>query len=248
MGFSLLAHALAAGPPPVEANTALSDFGLSVAATAVGAVQGALMVVDEPDYDVVGVVVIAACLGFGGGIVRDMLTGTIPPDALRTPWFTVTVILAAFITTFLHHWFRRLGRLLFLADALVMGLFGAVGAEKALLVGLSPFIAVVLGSVVAVSGGILADLMMGRHPAILKPGKPNALAALVGVLVFVVLTEHFKVHTNLATAVDVAVVVALRVLVDWKGIVTPTAADITPGLLERIDERAVEPGEDEDQR
>lgn len=248
MGFSLLAHALAAGPPPVEANTALSDFGLSVAATAVGAVQGALMVVDEPDYDVVGVVVIAACLGFGGGIVRDMLTGTIPPDALRTPWFTVTVMVAALVTTFLHHWFRRLGRLLFLADALVMGLFGAVGAEKALLVGLSPFIAVVLGSVVAVSGGILADLMMGRHPAILKPGKPNALAALVGVLVFVVLTEKFKVHTNLATAADVAVVVALRVLVDWKGIVTPTAAEITPGLLERLDERAVESGEDEDQR
>ena len=67
-------------------------------------------------------------------------------------------------------------------------------------------------------------------------------------LVFVVLTEHFKVHTNLATAIDVVVVVALRVLVDWKGIVTPTAAAITPGLLERIDERAVEPGEDEDQR
>ena len=78
MGFSLLAHALAAGPPPVEANTALSDFGLSVAATAVGAVQGALMVVDEPDYDVVGVVVIAACLGFGGGIVRDVLTARVP--------------------------------------------------------------------------------------------------------------------------------------------------------------------------
>ena len=55
-------------------------------------------------------------------------------------------------------------------------------------------------------------------------------------------------HTNLATAIDVVVVVALRVLVDWKGIVTPTAAAITPGLLERIDERAVEPGEDEDQR
>lgn len=246
MAFSLLAHALAAGPPPVEANTALSDFGLSVAATAVGAVQGALMVVDEPDYDVVGVVVIAACLGFGGGVVRDMLTGTIPPDALRSPWFTLTVIVAAFLTTFLHHWFRRMGRLLFLADALVMGLFGAIGAEKALLVGLSPFIAVVLGSVVAVSGGILADLMMGRHPAILKPGKPNALAAMVGVLLFVVLAQHFKVHTNIATAVDVVVVVALRILVEWKGIVTPTAAELTPSLLERIDERAVEPGDDED--
>jgi len=235
--LSALAHALAAGPPPVEANTALSDFGLSIAATAVGAVQGALKAVDGRGYDVVGVVVIAGCLGFGGGIVRDMLTGTIPPDALRTPWFTVTVFIAAFLTMFLHHWFRKLGRLLFLADALVMGLFGAVGAEKALLVGLSPFIAVVLGTVVAVSGGIIADLFMGHRPAILLPGKPYALAGLVGVLVYVLLANKFKVHTNLATAADVLVVVAIRIVVDWKGITTPTPAEITPGLIERMESR-----------
>jgi FtsP/CotA-like multicopper oxidase with cupredoxin domain len=94
-----------------------------------------------------------------------------------------------------------------------------------------------VGTVVAVSGGIIADLFMGHRPAILLPGKPYALAGLVGVLVYVLLANKFKVHTNLATAADVLVVVAIRIVVDWKGITTPTPAEITPGLLERMESR-----------
>jgi len=235
LSFSLFVHAAAsAPPPPPEANTALTDFTLSVIATGVGATQGALKVVNEKGFDVVGVMVIAACLGFGGGIVRDMLTGTIPPDALRTPWFTVTVILCALAVILLHHWVKRLERLLFLADALVLGLFGAVGAEKALTVGLSPFVAVVLGSIVSVAGGVLADVLLSHRPAILQPGKPMALASLAGVIVYVVLSEKFKVHTNIATLADVLVVLAIRVVAEWKDIETPTPASITPGLIERF--------------
>ena len=235
MGFSLLAHTVVANPPPPEANTALTDFTLSVIATGVGATEGALKVVNEKGFDIVGVMVIAACLGFGGGVVRDMLTGSIPPDALRTPWFTITVILCAFGVILLHHWVKRLEYLLFLADALVLGLFGAVGAEKALLVGLSPFVAVVLGSIVSVAGGILADMFLSHRPAILQPGKPMALASLAGVILYVVLTEKFKVHTNLATLADVLMVLSIRVVAEWKDIETPTAADITPGILKRLE-------------
>ncbi len=235
MGFSLLAHTMVANPPPPEANTALTDFTLSVIATGVGATEGALKVVNEKGFDIVGVMVIAACLGFGGGVVRDVLTGSIPPDALRTPWFTVTVIVCALAVILLHVWVKRLEYLLFLADALVLGLFGAVGAEKALLVGLSPFVAVVLGSIVSVAGGILADLLLMRRPSILQPGKPNALASLVGVIFYVVLTEKFKVHTNLATFADVVMVLTIRVVAEWKDIETPAAATIAPEILKRFD-------------
>lgn len=236
MGFSLFLHALVASPPPPpEANTALTDFTLSVIATGVGATEGALKVVNQKGFDIVGVMVIAACLGFGGGVVRDLLTGTIPPDALRTPWFTITVILCALAVILLHVWVKRLERLLFLADALVLGLFGAVGAEKALLVGLSPFVAVVLGSIVSVAGGILADLLLMQRPSILQPGKPNALASLAGVVFYVVLSEKFKVHTNLATLADVLVVLTIRVVAEWKDIETPAAATIAPEILKRFD-------------
>lgn len=235
MGFSLLAHTVVANPPPPEANTALTDFTLSVIATGVGATEGALKVVNQKGFDIVGVMVIAACLGFGGGVVRDLLTGTIPPDALRTPWFTITVILCALAVILLHVWVKRLERMLFLADALVLGLFGAVGAEKALLVGLSPFVAVVLGSIVSVAGGILADILLMQRPSILQPGKPNALASLAGVIFYVVLSEKFKVHTNLATLADVLVVLAIRVVAEWKDIETPVAATIAPEILKRFD-------------
>ena len=231
MSFALLA--LAAAAPPDAANTALTDFTLSLLATGVGAVQGALMVVNEDGFDIVGVMIIAACLGFGGGVVRDMLTGTIPPDALRTPWFTVVVIASALAVVLLHHWVKRLEKLLFLADALVVGLFGAVGAQKALLVGLSPFIAVLLGSIVSVAGGVLADVLLQRRPAILRPGKPLALASLAGVVLFVVLSVTFKVNTNVATLADVLVVLAIRVVAEWKNIETSPASTITPSILER---------------
>lgn len=196
---------------------------ISISATAVGAIEGSLMALDEPDADLVGMAVLAACLGFGGGIVRDILCGSLPPAALRDPAYLVTVILCAGGVWLAHHWIRRLGTVLYALDALVLGLFGVVGAQQALLVGLPTVSAVLLGAIVSVSGGILADILSQRRPAILQAGPPYATASLVGVIWYVLAVRWLGVDANLAAAVAVALVLALRIVADRLGVTTPRA-------------------------
>jgi uncharacterized membrane protein YeiH len=212
----------------------VTPFWISLTATAVGAVEGALLTLDERDADIVGMMVLAACLGFGGGVVRDVLCGTLPPEALRNPWYLVTVVLCALGVWLLHHAIRRLGKVLFLLDALVLGLFGVVGAQKALLVGLPTLTAILLGAVVSVSGGVLADVLLQRRPALLEAGPPYATASLVGVVWYVVSVRELGVSPNLAAGVAVVVVLVLRVVADRLGVSTPRADAVSSAHLGRL--------------
>jgi uncharacterized membrane protein YeiH len=207
---------------------------ISIAATAVGAIEGSLLALDEPDADVIGMAVLAACLGFGGGIVRDLLCGTLPPAALQDPAYLVTVILCTVGVWLAHHLIRRLGSLLYVLDALVLGLFGVVGAQQALLVGLPTVSAILLGAIVSVSGGILADLLSQRRPAIMQAGPPYATASLIGVIWYVVAARELGVDANVAAAIAVGIVVVLRVLADRLGVTTPRADAVTGATLQRL--------------
>lgn len=207
---------------------------ISIAATAVGAVEGSLMALDEPDADIVGMAVLAACLGFGGGIVRDVLCGELPPAALRDPAYLVTVILCTLGVWLAHHLIRRLGSVLYVLDALVLGLFGVVGAQQALLVGLPTVSAILLGAIVSVSGGILADLLSQRRPAIVQAGPPYATASLVGVIWYVLAVRELGVDANVAAAVAVGLVLGLRVVADRLGVTTPRADAVTGDHFARI--------------
>lgn len=207
---------------------------ISIAATAVGAVEGSLLALDEPDADVVGMAVLAACLGFGGGVVRDLLCGELPPAALRDPAYLVTVVACTFGVWIAHHLIRRLGSLLYVLDALVLGLFGVVGAQQALLVGLPTVSAILLGAIVSVSGGILADVLTQHRPAILQAGPPYAVASLAGVIWYVLAVRELGVNANAAAAVAVVLVLGLRVLADRLGVTTPRADAVSGDRIRRL--------------
>ncbi len=206
---------------------------ISIAATAVGAIEGSLLALDEPDADIVGMAVLAACLGFGGGIVRDLLCGELPPAAFRDPAYLVTVIVCTVGVWLAHHLIRRLGSLLYVLDALVLGLFGVVGAQQALLVGLPTVSAILLGAIVSVSGGILADLLSQRRPAIMQAGPPYATASLIGVIWYVLAVRELELDANVAAAVAVGIVLGLRVVADRLGVTTPRADAVSGDQLTR---------------
>ncbi|HUC33329.1 MAG TPA: TRIC cation channel family protein, partial [Ilumatobacteraceae bacterium] len=80
-------------------------------------------------------------------------------------------------------------RLTFVVDAPSMGLYSIIGADKALLFGLPPVGAILVGILSGTGGSLLADLAVGVPPSLFRPGKLRGVAAAAGVTVFVIGTE-----------------------------------------------------------
>lgn len=151
------------------------------------AVTGALLGVRR-HVDVFGVLVLACVTGLGGGFVRDLLIGSVPPASLQD-WRYLLVPVAAGLLTFLFHpTVGRLERVVDVFDALGLALFCVTGATKALAFGLPPVSAAVVGLVTGIGGGMLRDVLAGRVPAVFSGGL-YGIPALAGAAITVVLAR-----------------------------------------------------------
>ncbi len=188
---------------------------ISLMATAVGALQGALLGRQHaPKFDLAGVAVLALLLGFGGGVIRDILIGNTPPEALRR-WEYIAVVGVAFVAIMVFGKLAsRFTNTLFVLDALTMGLFAAVGAQYAINFRLPELTAILVGSFAAVGGGVVASLMLRETPAIMRPGPPYAIAAVAGTIGFVLLDG---INGGLASLACIAIVFAVRILSERLG-------------------------------
>jgi uncharacterized membrane protein YeiH len=147
------------------------------------AISGALVAVRK-QLDVFGVLVLAGATGLGGGFLRDVLIGAVPPAALAD-WRYLTVPVAAGLLTFVFHpSVGRAERVVNVFDAFGLALFCVTGALKALSFGLGPVPAALLGMVTAIGGGMLRDVLAGRIPVVFR-GELYATPALAGAAIVV---------------------------------------------------------------
>src|SRR3982751_1937088 len=126
---------------------------LDLAGTFAFALNGALTAVRAAHLDIVGVITLGMITAVGGGIVRDVLLGAVPP-ATFVDWRYLAVAAAGGLTAFLFS--RRLSRLkgpIDVLDAAGLSLFAVTGAGKALQLGVGPVPAVLLGALTGVGGG-----------------------------------------------------------------------------------------------
>ncbi len=182
-------------------------------AVGLGGVQGALFAsgfLGQRRLDLLGVAIIGIVMGMGGGLIRDLLLNT-TPVTLQSNWYLLTATGAALVGMLLANVFRRLNAVIVGLDALVIGLFGAFGTSKALVLGL-PFVpAVFVGVCAAVGGGILRDVIMGLPVAIMHVGSLYAVAAAVGCVALAGLTA-VGVPIAAAAVTCVIVTTVIRVL------------------------------------
>ena len=143
-------------------TAALDWFGIVVFAT-----TGAL-VASRKQMDIVGFVLLGCMTGIGGGTIRDTLLGALPVFWVTQPAYLVTCVVVSVATFFLAHIPQSRYAVLLWFDAVGMALFAVTGAEKALLAGTAPVIAVALGVITATFGGILRDILGGESPVILR--------------------------------------------------------------------------------
>ena len=154
------------------------------------AVSGALVGVSRK-MDIFGMTVLALATAIGGGIVRDVLLGYFPPNSLRNVVY-VTVVLVVTVIVFLiynsryrkHAMGPRSRASYLLADALGLASFTVTGASAGFkLYPELPIFIVLLGTITAVGGGIIRDMLAQRIPSVLKEDV-YALPSIIGGIVY----------------------------------------------------------------
>lgn len=136
----------------------------------------------ESRMDVFGAIFLAFVASVAGGISRDLIIGATPPAAFLNSVYLAIALGAGLICFYYYNWIIKLSKPVIFFDAIGLGLFCVVGAQKALEAGLSPIFAALLGMFTAVGGGVAADILCQRKPMLLHRDV-YALAALAGALV-----------------------------------------------------------------
>ncbi|MFD3809919.1 trimeric intracellular cation channel family protein [Rhodococcus sp. NPDC058639] len=156
---------------------------LDLVGTFAFALNGALTAVRAEKLDIVGIVTLGMFTGLGGGTVRDVLLGALPP-ATFLDWRYLALAASGGLVAFVLG--RRLDRLnatITVFDAIGLSVFAVLGAYKALDLGFGVTQAVLVGAVTAVGGGTIRDVMIGRVPTVLR-SELYAIPALVGAGIF----------------------------------------------------------------
>ena len=167
------------------------------------ALSGALLAVRE-EFDIVGMAVLATVTAVGGGVIRDVLIGDVPPAALTDPLSLLLPLAAAVLTFFFHPRVARMGRTVQLFDAVGLGVFCATATTKAATAGLPFMAAVLLGTITGVGGGILRDVLAGQTPSVLS--RDSGLYAIPAVAGSVVVAVAYSYgHSNTAIQAVAAV-------------------------------------------
>lgn len=174
------------------------------------AVSGALLAVRKR-YDVVGLVALGLVTALGGGIIRDVLLGDLPPLAVRDAAYLVVPLVAAAVTFVAHGVAERHLRVPVLVfDAAGLGLFCVTGTLKSLAFGVPWIGAVLLGVISATGGGVIRDSLAGDDPVIFRADSVlYSIPAAVGAVAIVVVART-DLPMSIASVVVAAVVVALR--------------------------------------
>jgi uncharacterized membrane protein YeiH len=129
--------------------------------------------------DIFGVLVLSFVAANSGGIVRDLLIGATPPAAISDWRYLLVSVLAGLLIFFWYPKLRHLKSPVLVFDGAGLALFCVAGAQKALVFGLEPVMAALLGMLTGVGGGVARDVLLSEVPAVLR-AEVYAVAALAG--------------------------------------------------------------------
>ncbi|MEV6346149.1 trimeric intracellular cation channel family protein [Actinoplanes sp. NPDC051851] len=165
-----------------------SEYGLLVAdliGVAVFAASGGSAAVAKR-LDLFGVAFVGFAAALGGGILRDLVIGAVPPLAFADWRYAITAVAASIAVFWLHPRLNRVRRTVLLLDACGLGLFTATGTLKALDAGVPAVGACLVGMLTAIGGGLVRDLLTGEIPVVLQR-EVYAIIALGGAVLVTIL-------------------------------------------------------------
>ena len=184
-----------------------------LAGTLLFAIEGATAAI-RGNMDLLGLMVLAFAVALGGGITRDVLIGAVPPAGLRDWRYAALAFTGAFLTFVLHRGVEAMPpNVLMVLDAAGLSLFAMAGTRKALLYNLHPFIAVLLGAITGVGGGVIRDIFLAQVPNVLR-ADIYATAALAGSACMIAACK-LRLSPALSAMIGGVVCFLLRVMSVW---------------------------------
>jgi len=186
-------------------------YWLDIFGIVVFAFSGALMA-GRYKLDPFGVVVLASVTAVGGGTIRDVILQT-PVFWVVKPYYLYVILATALLTIVLIRQPKRIPkRFLLIADALGLALFAVLGTQKSLELGAAIPVAIVLGTITGVAGGMIRDVLCNVIPMILRQ-EIYALAAMLGGGLFVLLQQlAWSESSAIIAAVSAALVLRLAAI------------------------------------
>lgn len=165
--------------------------------------------------DPVGFAVLAIVSGLGGGLIRDTLLQRGTPVALTDYAYVLTALAGASVAFVVQLEGRLWERGFLMVDAVALGCWAATGSQKTLALGLGWLPAVLLGTITAVGGGAVRDIMLRQVPAIFGGNTLYATCALIASGAMVALYRADQV--SLGLVVSTLTGAALVLLARWRG-------------------------------
>lgn len=185
-------------------------YAVDLLGTLVFAISGTLAAGDKK-LDLFGAFVLAFITAVGGGTIRDVLIGKTPVGWMTDLNYLAMIAAGVLSSFFLKVYILKLRRTFFLFDTIGIGLFTILGVQKALGAGLSPVIAIAMGTVSAVFGGVLRDVLSNDIPLIFRK-EIYATACAMGGLIFVVLSHYVPENIPICMGVTIVFIIAVRFL------------------------------------
>lgn len=197
-------------------------YWLDLFGIVVFAFSGALMA-GRYQLDPFGVVVLSAVTAVGGGTIRDVILQT-PVFWVVTPIYLYLILATAILTIIFVRCPKRIPkRFLLIADAFGLAMFSVLGTEKALALDAAIPVAIVMGTITGVAGGMIRDVLCNVIPMILRQ-EIYATCAMLGGTVYALLL-YISVHEQAALIISITSALALRLAaIYWR--VTLPAFDI----------------------
>ena len=167
--------------------------------------------------DILGVCVLALCVAIGGGVMRDIILGSTPPVTFQNPVYALCAIAVALVIfhpkarLFIAQHDHAYGRSMFWMDAVGLGVFTATGVQRCFetVPEAGIFLAVFVGVMTGVGGGVLRDVLAGDTPYIFVKHF-YASASIIGAFVCVILWG--RLYYGACIIISSALVVLLRFL------------------------------------
>ncbi|MFH5822933.1 trimeric intracellular cation channel family protein [Georgenia sp. AZ-5] len=153
------------------------------------AVNGAFTAAEKTRVDIVGILTLGVITALGGGLVRDLCIGAVPPAAFTDRYYLAVAAGGALIAFFVSQLPRLIHHSMLVLDAVGLSVFAVVGAQKAIAFGLDPAPAILLGAVTAVGGGTIRDVLIREIPSVLASGL-YAVPAVIGAAIAVATAHH----------------------------------------------------------
>lgn len=184
-------------------------YTIDILGTFAFAISGALVASDKK-FDIFGVLIIAFVTAVGGGMLRDILINAHPINWIGDLNYIWTIFLAVFLTFLFKSKIAFLSKTLFLFDTIGISVFTLLGLQKGLSFDLHPFIAIIMGMVSVVFGGVLRDVLTNKIPLIFKK-EIYASACLAGGLSYLIL-NLVAIPKEINFIISASVIIIIRLI------------------------------------